>query len=236
MSDRPDFEGVCVLDEIEMLESGASDADEISVKFSAARIGLVKHGGYDMLEGKISASIKTQLKRIKRPVLRVVVMTDENGSLVMRDSIMDEPNIKVLSDSDTLLHNTTTAGNRENESPHWQRFIEEISKNQSEVTRESFSNVTYLGLPMASEYRKTIKGSRLVHLFGYAKFDRDENAKMIGHRVEMWYRGECVATYDTISKANLKRLQLPDDWHVSFKYPEVFKYRTPFSKKTAVRQ
>ena len=74
-----------------------------------------------------------------------------------------------------------------------------------------------------------------MHLFGYAKFDRDENAKMSGYRIEMWYRGVCVSVYDTIRSGDLKRLQLPEDWHVSFKHPETFKYRTPYSKKAAVR-
>ena len=233
-SGNPDFEGVCVLDEIEMMDKGASS--EVSVRFSGTRISLVKHGEYDMLEGKISASIKSSLKRFKRPVLRVVVLTDENGSMVVRDSIMDEPNIKMLNDSDTLTHKTTTAGDSENEPPTWQRYIEEISKNQSEVTKDTFTNVSYLGLPMGSQGRKTIKGlTRTVHLFGYAKFDRDENAKMIGYRIEMWYRGVCVSVYDTIRSGDLKRLQLPEDWHVSFKHPETFKYRTPYSKKAAVR-
>ena len=189
-----------------------------------------------MLEGKVSATIRSNLQRFKRPVLRVVVLSDENGSLVVRDSIMDEPNIKVLSGSDTLMRYTTTEGNNENEPPRWQRFIEEISKNQSEVSKEAFANVTYEGLAMAEEERKTIKGGwRTVHLFGYARFDRDENAKIIGYRIEMWYRGECVATHDTIRQSNLKRLCIPEDWHVSFKYPEKFKYRSPHSQKYAVK-
>lgn len=233
-SSKPDFEGVCVLDEIEMLEDGTSQ--EVTARFSGTRISVVKHKGYDMLEGKVSATIKSKLKFFKRPVLRVVILTEENGSLVVRDAIMDEPNIKVLeTQSDTLSRYTTTAGNANNEPPPYERYIEEISKNQSEVSKESFANVTYFGLPMGSETKRTIKGSyRTTHIFGYAMFDKDENAKMLGYRLEMWYRGGCVAIYDTIRASDLKKYELPDDWHASFKHPEKFKYRTPYSTKTAV--
>ena len=155
-SDKPDFEGVCVLDEIEMLEEGLSQ--EITVKFSGTRIGITKSKDSDYLQGKIAASIRTSLKVFKRPVLRVVVLSDENGSRVVRDSIMDEPNVKVLNDSDTLLQHTTTAGNEENEPPRWQRYIEEISKNQSEVSKETFANVKYVGLTLGPQKRRGVKG------------------------------------------------------------------------------
>ena len=62
-----------------------------------------------------------------------------------------------------------------------------------------------------------------------------ENAKMLGYRIEMWYRGGCVAVYDTIRASDLKKLQIPEDWHVSFAHPEKFKYRSPYSKKDAVK-
>ena len=232
-SDKPAFEGVCVLDEIEMLEEGESQ--EISAKFNATRITTTKSKQFDILQGKIGVSIKSQLKVFKRPVLRVVVLSDENGSRVVRDSIMDEPDIKTLNESDTLQRHTTTEGNAENEPPRWQRYIEEISKNQSEVSKDTFASVTYVGLPLERQWRKGLKGDRLQHLFGYARFDKEENAKMLGYRIEMWYRGGCIASYDTIRASDLKRLQLPEDWHVSFKYPEKFKYRSPFSKKKAVK-
>ena len=233
-STKPDFEGMCVLDEIEMLEADYSD--EISVKFSGTRIGVTKHKEYDMLEGKITASVRSKLKFFKRPVMRVVVLSEENGSRVIRDSIMDEPNIKVISRADTLSRYTTTEGNNENEPPPYERYIDEISKNQSEVSKDVFANVTYTGLPMGKEHFRTIKGTyRTVHVFGYARFDKDENAKMLGYRIEMWYRGSCVASYDTIRASDLKRLELPADWHVSFKHPEKFKYRSPYSRKDAVR-
>ena len=232
-SDKPDFEGVCVLDQIEMLDTALSG--EIKVLFSGTRIGITKSKDSDYLRGTISVSLRTRLKVFKRPVLRVVVLSEENGSRVVRDSIMDEPNIKVIEESDTLLQKTTTAGNEENEPPRWQRYIEEISKNQSEVSKEIFSNVKYEGLPLDLQERRGLNGYRTQHIFGYAQFDKHENAKMLGYRIEMWYRGSCIAEYDTIRTSDLKRLQLPKDWHVSFAHPEKFKYRSPFAKKNAVK-
>ena len=56
-----------------------------------------------------------------------------------------------------------------------------------------------------------------------------------GHAIEMWYKGGCVAVYDTLRDSDIKKLSIPEDWHVSFKHPQKFKYRSPFSNKAAVR-
>ena len=72
-------------------------------------------------------------------------------------------------------------------------------------------------------------------MFGYCKFDKHENAKMLGYRIEVWYKGGCVAVYDTLRASDVKKLEIPENWHVSFKHPQKFKYRSPFSNKNAVR-
>ena len=232
-SDKQRFDRCCVMDAIEMVaEVGTAD---ITVKFGSTRIAVTKSENYDYLQGKISVLIKSSLKVFAKPILRVVVLSDENGARVVRDSIIDEPDIKVLDGSDSVERDTTTAGNDRNEAPSWHHYIEEISANQSEVSAERYKSVTYVGLPIGSEYRKGLKGGRAQHMFGYCKFDKQENAKMLGYRIEVWYKGGRVAVYDTLRASDLKKLQLPDDWHVSFKHPQKFKYRSPFSNKSAVR-
>ena len=232
-SDKPQFDQCCVMDAIEM--SAGEMSEDVKVKFGATRITVTKSEQFDYLQGKIAVTFKSKLKAFAKPVLRVVVLADENGSRVVRDSIVDEPDLKVISESDSIEHDTTTAGNDRNEPPHWHHYIEEISANQSEVSADRFKSVTYVGLPIGTETRKGLKGMRTQHMFGYCKFDKQENAKMLGYRIEVWYKGGCVAAYDTLRASDLKKLQLPDDWHVSFKHPQKFKYRSPFSNKTAVR-
>ena len=232
-SDKREFDRCCVMDEIEMIAEDASE--DLKVKFAATRIGVTKSKEYDYLQGKIAVTIKSTLKVFPKPILRVVLLSDENGSRVVRDSIIDEPDVKVISQSDSIEHDTTTAGNDQNEPRFWHKYIEEISANQSEVSAERYKSVSYVGLPLGSQWRTGLKGSRLQHMFGYCKFDKQENAKMLGYRIEMWYKGGCVAVYDTLRASDIKRLQIPVDWHVSFKYPQKFKYRSPFSSKEAVR-
>lgn len=232
-SDKPEFDRCCVMDTIEM--AAAKISEDIKVKFGATRICVTKSEYYDYLQGKIGVTIKSQLKAFTKPVLRVVVLSDENGSRVIRDSIVDEPDLKVISESDTIEHDTTTAGNDRNEPPFWHHYIEEISANQSEVSADRFKSVTYVGLPIGIEMRKGLKGTRTQHMFGYCKFDKQENAKMLGYRIEVWYKGVCIASYDTLRASDLKKLCIPADWHVSFKHPQKFKYRSPFSNKSAVR-
>lgn len=222
----------CMVDEIEIL---AAESPDITVKFSGTRLGVVKSKGYDYIQGTITANVRSKLKFFKKPVLRVVLLTEENGSRVIRDIIVNEPNIKMMEASDTLSHFTTTEGNSQNES--WAlKYIEELSANQSEVSKAQYAKVSYVGIPLGGHWGHGVKGAKWRNMFGFSKFDKDENAKMVGYRLEMWQKGECVAVYDTISASAIKRLQLPEDWHISFKYPDKFKYRSPFERKHVVRQ
>ena len=232
-SDKPQFDRCCVMDAIEMSAGEASE--DVKVKFGATRITVTKSEQFDYLQGKIAVTFKSKLKAFTKPILRVVVLSDENGSRVVRDSIIDEPDLKVISDSDSIEHDTTTAGNDRNEPPFWHHYIEEISANQSEVSAERYRSVTFAGLPIGTETRRGLKGSRTQHVFGYCKFDKQENAKMLGYRIEVWYKGGCVAVYDTLRASDVKKLEIPENWHVSFKHPQKFKYRSPFSNKNAVR-
>jgi len=233
-SDKEGYQQCCVVDAIEPL--GQSEATDIIAKFGSTRIGVTKNEKFDYLQGKIAVSYRTKLKFFKKPILRVVLLTDENGSRVIRDSIVDEPDVKMVSTSDSIERNTTTAGNENNEPPFWHHYIEDISQNQSEVAADRYKNVTYEGLPLGTYERLALKGWKTVHMFGYCKFNKDENAKMIGYRIEAWYNGACIGKYDTIRASDIKKNALPQDWHVSFKYPEKFKYRSPFASKHVVRE
>ena len=100
------------------------------------------------------------------------------------------------------------------------------------MSKEKYGTVTYAGIPLDTQYSRSISGrTKEKYVFGYAKFDRDEKAVLLGYRIEVWYNGACVSVFDTIKASQLNRLQLPEDWYVSFKYPEKFKYRAPLSNK-----
>lgn len=241
--DREYFSEFCLMDEIEPVSSGDGDSD-VTAKFSATRISVTKSERYDYLQGKIAVSFRSDKKYFKKPILRVVLLTEENGSRVVRDCILDEPNVKMLGDSESSYHylsrysnsNTTTYGNDNNEPYGLRRTIEEISAGQSDVSKEKYKSVTYEGLPLDTQIRNGVKGSRIAHVFGYCMFDKDEEAKMLGYRIEAWQNGKCISHYDTIKSQHLKKFQIPEDWHVSFQYPEKFKYRSPFATKNVVRQ
>ena len=250
--------GYCDLVDIEMLAS--VEESDVSARFSSTRISLSKIRDNQYVQGKIGLSIKTKLKYLKKPIVRVVLLLEENGARVIRDSIMDEPDIKMLNASDSIEHYTTTHGDENNEPYSYyrrryveeiaaaqnevaivnkyyrRRYIEEIAAAQNEVAADKYRNISYVGVPLGSHWRKSIKGGTKVHDFGYARFDKDEQIKLLGYRIEVWYNGACISTYDTIKDTQLKRLQIPADWHISFKHPEKFKYRAPLSRKYVVRQ
>lgn len=234
--DNETYREFCLMDEIEPVSSDSNESD-VTAKFSATRISVTKSERYDYLQGKIAVSFRSNNKYFKKPIVRVVLLTDENGSRVVRDCILDEPNVKMLDDTGSWREtNTTTRGNENNEPLGMRRTIEEFSAGQSDVSKEKYKSVSYEGLPLDTQIRNGIKGSRLTHVFGYCKFDKDEEAKMIGYRIEAWQNGKCISHYDTIKSQHLKKYQIPEDWHVSFQHPEKFKYRSPFDTKIVVRQ
>jgi hypothetical protein len=49
---------------------------------------------------------------------------------------------------------------------------------------------------------------------------------MIGYRIEMWNNGVSVASYDSMRDNVLKKFDLPEDWYISNKYTQKFKYKT----------
>lgn len=149
-------EGCCELVDIEML--AAAVESDVSARFSSTRISTAKIRDNQYVKGKISLSIKTKLKYLKKPILRVVLLLEENGARVIRDSIMDEPDIKMLNASDSIDNYTTTDGNENNEPWFRRRYIDEISAAQNEVTIEKYRNVSYVGVPLDSHWRKGIKG------------------------------------------------------------------------------
>ena len=53
----------------------------VKAKFVTTKIGVTKGENFHYLQGKISVSYKSVLKYSKKPVLRVVVLTEENGNV-----------------------------------------------------------------------------------------------------------------------------------------------------------
>jgi len=240
-SEHENYQNFCLMDEIRPISSDAASS-QVSAKFFSTRIGITMGERYDYLQGKIAISFRSKLKYFKKPIVRVILLTEENGSRVVRDCIMDEPNVKVIEQGEDLdyyfsrnyYRYTTTRSNERNEPFGIRRTVEEISASQSDVAKDTYKSVTYEGLPLDKQIRNSVKGHRLVHLFGYSIFDKDERAKLLGYRIEAWHDGVCIGVYDSVNKQRVKKFQIPEDWYISFLHPKTFKYRSPFSKKNVV--
>lgn len=189
------------------MEAKTSD---VIVKFNDKRLVKVNARNFSYIQGRITARIRTKLNYFTKPILRVVLLMEENGARIVRDLIITEPNVEKRVGITSV--NAT--------------YIEELSSKQSEVNAKQYVNVSYVGEFVGFTHRHGIKGSKYREVFGFAKFDKEQTVKMVGYRLEMWQKGECVAVHDTISSSAVKRLKLPEDWHVSFKYPDKFKYPT----------
>jgi len=197
--------GLALAASVSAAEIWCSTNSEVKAKFSATRIGITKSTYFDYLQGKIGVTVRTSKKYFKRPILRVVVLTDENCTRAVRDTIVDEPNLKIVDDTessgrmwyshwwnDNWVTKTTTMPNygytgsdaigKNLKDPRC-RTVAELSSNQVEVAKAKFSNVTYLGLPLDVQVRKALKGMKEQTMFGYCRFDEDERATMLGYRL-----------------------------------------------------
>lgn len=230
--------GWTVLAEGETAEAGAGEVTDITARLTKTRLTVMKGNECDYVQGKIGMQIRSSQKFFAKPLLRVVLLVDENGSRAVRDMIVHDPDIKVVEEitASNWMPFTTTMPGVENAPDSRCRTIKDISEEQAEVAREKYAKVEYEGVWLGTQNRHGVKGNWVQTLLGYSVFDRDEKAKILGYRIEVWYKGVCVESYDSLSASKRKSLQLPDDWHVSFKYPTKFAYKSPWaSKKTASR-
>ena len=106
------------------------------------------------------------------------------------------------------------------------KTAKEISLEQTEVASSACVNLVYSGVNLGGSTRLGIRGPKDYSLIGYARFERDKKYKVIGYRIEMWYKGQCVEFFDTIKQSILKKYELPEDWYVINKYTSKFKYMT----------
>lgn len=235
---------ICIIESIEViqkndtLQSKSKWVQEIDAKFTKTRLSMVQSKDMDYIQGTISARIKskTKSKYIKKPILRLVVLTEENGALHVNEMIMKDVGVN------KLPRYIVDSGfeNSENQS----LSIEELSYNQTQVSLSTYSNVSYYGYTLedpnsysVSTYRSRDGRSRSYITYrssdkksrtptGYIKFKLDQEVKMIGYRIEMWNNGVSVSSFDSMRDNVLKKFDLPEDWYISNKYTQKFKYKT----------
>lgn len=216
-------EKICVIDSIEIQRAKAKEAQEIEAKFTKTRLSMVQSKDMDYLQGTITARIKSKAKYFKKPVLRVVVLTEERGTLYFNEMIMKDVGVNKLPrysfDSESSFGNIGSTS------------IEEISYSQTQVSLSAYSTVSYSGYTLddennfsSSSFRS--RGRKQRATTGYIKFKLDQEAKVIGYRIEMWHNGMAVSSYDSMRENLLKKFDLPEDWYISNKYTQKFKYKT----------
>ncbi len=234
-SKNPKFRMCCTMDKIEMQENKkpAQTTSEVSAKFTATRLSLIRGRDYQYVQGKIELTLRTELKFFKKPILRVVLLMEESGAHVVRDSIFYEPKT-MASYSNYYTTTCTEDANRHYEygSRHDNNWsIENLTTSQSEVSKDKYRELVYVGIPLKSFDSRYSDSGRyygsdynVQSKFGYARFDKNHDASMLGYRIELWYNGICISSYDSINASQRSRLMIPDDWSVFFKHPKKFKY------------
>lgn len=245
--------GILIVGVCNAAKSWSSTDSEVKARFSSTRISVTKSDTFHYLQGKIAVSFKSASKFFKKPILRVVVLTEENGSKTVRDAIMDEPNLKIDGDremgrsyldnwwNDNWVTKTTTMPERRGYDRTWInvpdsrcRTIAKISSAQVEVSAANYVTATYFGVPLDTQWRMGIR-LKSQTMFGYCCFNWNEGARMLGYRLEVWQGGQCIAYWNSLSDLEVKKYGLPEDWHVSFAYPDKFLYHSPWAAKKIVK-
>ena len=196
------FNECCVLDEIEM--SGTEGKPELVAKFETTRLYVVIGKGIDSIEGRVTLSVRSKLKYFTKPLLRVVLLMEEkdSGTRIIRDCILDDPKPDGKMGVD---YNHTRRG---------QASIGEKSASQPEVAKEKYETVRYEGYRFSKNKR----------CYAFYHTSNGSKHQLLGYRLECWYKGTCISTFDSFRPMELRKLHMPDDWHVMFKHPNKFKY------------
>lgn len=211
---------VCCVSPCMAAQERSSKGLPVNIRFTSTCISQVRDSGIDYIKGKVSFNLQTKNNYIKRPILRVVMLTDENGTRAIRDVIMREPSLKVTSDSDggSIYNMTTTIPSRRTNDAGKNipdcnvRTIECISKIESEVSKEAYTSANYEGVLLGRIYKKK---HGYMPIFGFCKFNDGEKAKLLGYRLEVWVDGQCITSWESFSAITRKKYDLPDDWHIT---------------------
>ena len=181
-SKNENFNECCVLDEIEVLV--VEETSDLTAKFDTTRLYVVMGKGTHYIEGRVTLSVRSKLKYFTKPLLRVVLLMEEDGTRIIRDCILDDPKPDGKMGVD---YNHTRRG---------QASIGEKSASQPEVAKEKYGTIKYEGY--------LVHKNKRCYAFYYTHNGRKR--QLLGYRLEYWYKGACISTFDTFSAMELRKL------------------------------
>ena len=188
-------------------------AEVRNVRISSPKILLSreKSGSDVQVVGQFKIDMSFAKKTAKKPVVRLVCLSEVGGALVANCIFLDKPDSnKGLSRSEisaALKASGVKDGSKESES--LRADPAKFTPHLGEVSKEAY---------MAATYGTSDLGK------GFFRLGRSEKMpRMLLYRIEVWQNGFCVAKYES-SHAGLGAYDIPPDWYEWKKYPQKFKY------------
>ena len=184
-------------------QSDAEAENPIKARIDTTKLTVVQGREYDMIDGHPKVSISTMRKSFKKPVFRVVCITEEDGSRCCRQFILVNPR----------SYDSVSYGDLPEQLDTPREYLKDakrLSEIQVEVPKAQWQQIVYGGT--AGKY-----GRR------FAMIPRTKKFKLLLYRLEVWMDGNLLTSYVSDKNA-YKRLGLPEDWHEPDMYPDKFKY------------
>lgn len=184
-----------------------------NVRFSSPSliVSRAKSGSEAIVTGQFRVDMSFARATAKRPVVRLVAICEENGSLVVHGVFLDRLRTNDAMKRGDIMQAYKNAG-------------VEIPSKEREAAYSDPARFTPL-LP------EVTKAAYAAPVYGTGEIDRGffrlgrcaTLPKIVAYHIELWQNGVLVASWDS-SRTGLGKYGLPADWHVWKKYPQKFKY------------
>ena len=188
-------------------------AEVRNVRISSPKILLSreKSGSDVQVVGQFKVEMSFAKKTAKKPVVRLVCLSEVGGTLAANCIFLDKPDSnKGLSRSEiaaALKVSGVASGSKETE--------------RSGADPAKFT--PYLAEVTKDAYLSAIYGTAELNR-GFFRLGRSEKMpRLLLYRIEVWQNGVMVAKFDS-SRTGLGAYEIPADWHEWKKYPQKFKY------------
>ena len=191
----------------------APQAEVRNVRISSPKILLSreKSGSDVQVVGQFKVEMSFAKKTAKKPVVRLVCLSEVGGTLAANCIFLDKPETNRGLNRSEIAAALKASG------------VVSGSKETEKFNADPAKFTPYLAEVTKDAYLSAIYGTAELNR-GFFRLGRSEKMpRMLLYRIEVWQNGLCVAKYES-SHTGLGAYDIPPDWYEWKKYPQKFKY------------
>ena len=193
--------------------AAAPQAEVRNVRISSPKLSVSREKAESEVQvtGQFKVEMSFARKTAKKPVVRLVCLSEINGALVANCIFLDKPGTGRGMDRSEIAGALKASG------------VEIPWKEREKLQTDPARFTPYLSEVVRDAYASAIYGTADIRR-GFFRLGRSEKIpKLVLYRIEVWQNGVLTAKFDS-PRTGLGAYEIPADWHEWKKYPQKFKY------------